>query len=559
LTRSLRIFQEKETLPDYQTHLPEKEKEELVVMRVTKNTKQIRPYVVCAILRDIEFSEESFQSFIDLQEKLHFNICRKRSLCAIGTHDLDTLKPPFLYDARAPNQIRFVALKEEKEMTAQELFEHYRTRDVCNVREYLPIIEHSPVYPVIYDSKDVVLSLPPVINGEHSKITLKTKNVFIESTCTDLTKANIALNVLVASFGEYCKKKFVVEQVKVIYDDFQEKKETETETEKKEPHYYFTPNFDSHVFTTTTNYINSLLGTTFTSNDIIKLLQRMSLHVQTKEIDGSETLQVWAPPTRGDILHPVDIIEDVAIAHGYNKLEKKLPEHQTIGSEQPLNALSDKIRDCVALCGFTEVLNWTLISKQESYDFMRIQDSGKADEVEHPKTHEFQICRINLLPGVLKTLHANVGKCSLPLDLFEVGDVVVADDEKALKARNERRLCAVTCSARQSGFEQIHGLLDRVMQQNNFEFLSQSDLQKKYNNRWPVDGKSIYGTRQMHYSITPSEKPTFFPHRQAAILVDGLTVGFFGVLHPLVLRNFGIYNVSNVMVSAIELNLEPFL
>ncbi|ETO29347.1 hypothetical protein RFI_07777 [Reticulomyxa filosa] len=579
LTKALRIFQEKEQLPSYQTYSPK----DPVVMRVTAATKKIRPYVVCAILRDIEFSEESLQSFIDLQEKLHFNICRKRTLCAIGTHDLDTLAPPFLYDARAPNDIRFIALKEEKEMTAKELFEAYRTRDICSLREYLPIIEHSPVYPIIYDSKGVVLSMPPIINSEHSKITIKTKNVFIESTCTDLTKANIALNILVTAFSEYCKKKFVVEQVKVVFD------KNESHDEKNnEPSHYVTPDFNSHVFTTSPSYVNQLLGTTFQVDHIVKLLQRMSLNVRVKE-NESEAIEVWAPPSRGDILHPVDIVEDVAIAHGYNNLEKRLPEHQTLGSEQPLNALSDKIRDCVALCGFTEVLNWTLISKQESYDFMRIPDLGKAVEVEHPKTHEFQICRTNLLPvllhnnddfvfargeegrkrrdptsvstlhGVLKTLHANIGKCSLPLHLFEVGDIVILDEEKAVKARNERRLCALTCSARQSGFEQIHGLLDRVMQQNSFEFLSQSELKEKHNNRWPCEGKNIYGTRQMYYSIVPSEKLTFFPHRQAAILVDGLVAGYFGVVHPLVLSNFGIYNVNNVMVSAIELNLEPFL
>jgi len=190
---------------------------------------------------------------------------------------------------------------------------------------------------------------------------------------------------------------------------------------------------------------------------------------------------------------------------------------------------------------------------------MRIADTKKAVEVDHPKTHEFQICRTNLLPGVLKTLQANVGKCPLPLYLFEVGDVVIIDPEKALKTRNERRLCALTCSAKQSGFEQIHGLLDRVMQQNNFEFLPQSVLKEKHGDRWPKEGKSIYGTRQMYYSIVPENKPTFFPQRQAAIVVDGLTLGYFGIVHPLVLKNFGIYNVSNVMVSALELNLEPFL
>ena len=65
------------------------------------------------------------------------------------------------------------------------------------MKAYLPIIKDSPVYPVIYDSNNVVLSMPPIINGEHSKISLSTKNVFIEATATDLTKAKIVLDIIV--------------------------------------------------------------------------------------------------------------------------------------------------------------------------------------------------------------------------------------------------------------------------------------------------------------------------------------------------------------------------
>ena len=66
-----------------------------------------------------------------------------------------------------------------------------------HLKAYLPIIKDSPVYPVIYDSNNVVLSMPPIINGEHSKISLNTKNVFIEATATDLTKAKIVLDIIV--------------------------------------------------------------------------------------------------------------------------------------------------------------------------------------------------------------------------------------------------------------------------------------------------------------------------------------------------------------------------
>ena len=83
------------------------------------------------------------------------------------------------------------------------------------LRQYLHIIRDSPVYPVIYDANRVVLSMPPIINGDHSKITLATRNVFIECTATDLTKAKIVLDMMVTMFSQYCDKPFTIEEAVV--------------------------------------------------------------------------------------------------------------------------------------------------------------------------------------------------------------------------------------------------------------------------------------------------------------------------------------------------------
>ncbi len=141
---------------------------------------------MAAVLRGVRFDKSRYNSFIDLQDKLHQNLCRKRSLVAIGTHDLDTVQGPFTYEALAPESIRFRPLNQTQEFTAVQLMELYSGDS--HLRHYLPIIRDSPVYPVIKDSNGVVLSLPPIINGNHSKITLDTTNVFIECTATDLTK-----------------------------------------------------------------------------------------------------------------------------------------------------------------------------------------------------------------------------------------------------------------------------------------------------------------------------------------------------------------------------------
>lgn len=92
---------------------------------ILPDTGRIRPFAVAAVLRNITFTKDSYDSFIDLQDKLHQNICRKRTLVAIGTHDLDTISGPFYYNAKAPEDIRFVPLNQQKEMNAVELMEFY--------------------------------------------------------------------------------------------------------------------------------------------------------------------------------------------------------------------------------------------------------------------------------------------------------------------------------------------------------------------------------------------------------------------------------------------------
>ena len=412
------------------------------------------------------------------------------------------------------------------------------------MKEYLPLIEDSAVYPVIYDADNVVLSLPPIINGEHSKIHRKTKDVLIECTANDLTKANIVLNTVVCMFSEYCSAQFTVEPVKVVYEGGDE---------------YVTPNFDAHEFKTNVEYINSNLGTDLSSEAMVDLLYKMGLHVNAAE-DG--TLSVRAPPTRSDILHPVDIVEDVAIAFGYNNLTFRLPERATTGKEFVLNSVADKLRETVAMCGFTEVLNWALISRKESFEYMLIDEAEKREMtvlLDKPKATQFEMCRINLLPGIFKTLSANIGQkaVSLPLRLFEVGDVVFHEKGSAVyevEARNERRLAAIICSRQQSGLEQIHGLLDRVMEQNVVHFLPQIVLEKQYNGQWPGDQGG-----KRYYSIKESNVPSFFPRRQAVVLVDGKAIGYFGIIQPKVLRNFAISTVTPVIVSALEINIECFV
>lgn len=511
LAQALRIFIGKDEVPDYKVRdLPVSS---MLKMHVKPETSWIRPFIVCAVLRGITFDEARYNSFIDLQDKLHQNLCRKRTLVAIGTHDLDTLEGPFTYEALAPSQIKFVPLKQEKEFRADELMEYYKSD--MKLKKFLHIIENSSVFPVIYDSKRTVLSLPPIINGAHSAITLKTKNVFIECTGTDLTKAKIVLNTMVTMFSMYCETKFEVEPVEVISPD------------EKSVIY---PDLSIWNLEMDLSYISRSIGVPLKENEVISLLAKMQLSAQSQ----NSKIRVSVPPTRSDILHKCDVMEDVSIAYGFNNIPKTKPKSLTQGKQHPLNHLSDLIRSEIAMAGFTEVLTWILCSYEENFSMVNRKDDKKtAVVIGNPRSSEFEVARTSLLPGILKTMGHNKDH-PRPIKIFEVGDIVVLDGQKDVGAANQRRLAALYCNSN-SGFEIIHGLVDRIMEVVGVPFVTVGD--------------------DSGYYIRPSHEPEFFPGRQASIIFKGKSIGAFGIVHPEVLARFDIPDPC----SMIEINIQPFL
>ncbi|KAH9747784.1 Phenylalanine--tRNA ligase beta subunit cytoplasmic [Citrus sinensis] len=486
----------------------------MLQMHVKPETSSIRPYVVCAVLRDISFDEASYNSFIDLQDKLHQNICRRRTLVAIGTHDLDTLQGPFTYEALPPSHINFVPLKQTRDFTADELMEFYKSD--LKLKKYLHIIENSPLYPVLYDQNRTVLSLPPIINGAHSAITLKTKNVFIECTATDLTKAKIVLNTMVTIFSEYCKRKYQVEPVEVVYADGRS---------------YVYPDLSAYNMEVSLSYINHTIGVSLEAEEVTSLLNRMQLHAERSASGNNQwNINVLVPPTRSDVLHPCDVMEDVAIAYGYNNIPKRKP-----ASVKPLalNEFSDLMRLEIAMNGFTEVLTWILCSSKEISTMLNRQTDESTAVVGNPRTSDFEVVRTTLMPGILKTIGHNKDHPK-PIKIYEVGDVVLLDEKKDVGASCRRRLAALYCGAN-SGFELIHCLVDRIMEVIGTPFVPVGD--------------------DTGYYIQRSDEPEFLPGRQASITHKGKHVGTFGIVHPEVLNNFDISDPCSFM----EIDIENFL
>lgn len=153
------------------------------------------------------------------------------------------------------------------------------------------------------------------IKGDHSKITLNTKNVFIECTATDLHKAEIVLDTMVTMFSEYCSAKYEIEAVEV------------TQVDGSVKNY---PTLSQRYEYIDSDYVNKKIGINIDDVKMAELLGRMGL---PSVVESPKKIKVKIPPTRSDILHACDIIEDVAIGYGFNNIIRTVPKTNCFSAE----------------------------------------------------------------------------------------------------------------------------------------------------------------------------------------------------------------------------------
>ena len=517
---NLNIFLGRVPPPKYT--IVEPKDHEIHTITVKPETAQVRPLVAGAVLRGVKFTKDRYDSFIALQDKLHANLARNRTLVSVGTHDLDTIRGPFTYEALPPKDIKFAPLNKTQVMDAEELMTLYETDR--HLGRFLHIIRDKPVYPVIYDADRVVCSLPPIINGDHSKITLDTTNIFIEITATDLTKLGIVTDMMVTMFSAYAAEPFTVEPVRIVSEHNNLTR--------------VTPDLKPRVTDVEVDYLNSCTGLDQTPEALCKLLSKMAYEAKPSPKDPN-LLEVAVPITRPDVLHQCDVMEDLAVCWGYNNLPRTEPNRSaTVGGPLMINKLSDIIRTEAAVAGWSEVMPLILCSHDENFDFLNRKDDGNtAIRLANPKTAEYQIVRTSLLPGLLKTIRENKGH-ALPLRIFEAADVGFKDESLERKARNERHFAAAWYG-KTSGFEIVHGLLDRLLLMLRTAFIvheegltgKSPDFEVKENPSKP-DG----------YWIEELDEPTFFHGHAASVHLrlngQEQRIGEFGILHPSVLEKF---------------------
>lgn len=399
---------------------------------VDPNLKNIRPYIAFGIIENVDLSGNKLKQIMDFQEDLHWVIGRDRKKVAIGIHNLDVIEPPFYYKAADPNEDSFIPLESEEEMTLREILDGHK-KGV----KYAHLINKFDKYPLILDANDNVLSMPPIINGELTKLTEDTKNILVDVTGTDEKAVNYALNIIMTSFAEVGGK---LQSLNVIYDD----REVET------------PNLMPKKKQVSVKNAEKIIGVDLTAFDIANYLENVRIGA---EIEADDTVQAIIPAYRVDILHEVDVIENIAVGYCFNKLEPELPEIATIASEDKGEVFDNLLREILTGMGFLETKSLMLTSEKVHYENMILKEDERVI-VAQPISVLGTMLRKNLLQGLMEFLEDNKHE-ELPQKIFEVGNVVYLDNNCETCTRDVKKIAgAVTHST--ANFTEIKSIVDSI-------------------------------------------------------------------------------------------------
>jgi phenylalanyl-tRNA synthetase beta chain len=462
-----------------------------IEMKVDPLVAGVRPFVVAFCARDVELTDEILVSYMNLQEKIHLTYGRGRRRMAIGFYDLDLVEPPIGYTLTDPDRNAFVPLEGEREMTpAQILTDHPKGR------EFGHLLSEFDRYPLLLDSTGQVLSMPPIINSNYlGRVTSDTRNLFVEATGMDFDTLSLGLNVLATSLAD---RGAGIESVSLLYED-------ETRV---------TPDFSESPSALDPNYCNRVLGLELKREETAELLRKARFHAE----QSGEIIEVGVPCYRGDIMHQNDLVEEIAIMYGYDRIEPIEPSIPTIGRQDPLEDFSDTVRELMIGLSFQEVMTFILTSHENVTDRMGSRPVELV-EIENPTTSSFSVFRPDILPSLLEFLARNT-HVAYPHRVFESGDVVVRKGEECL---TRRRLCFAWADSKLN-FTAMKGVVEAVMDSLGVEI-----------------------------QLRETSDPSFIEGRVASVLLEGKPIGIFGEVHPGVLTSWQI----PVPVLAAEIEMEP--
>jgi len=479
-------YGEAKGVPRYKT-----KKSDLRVI-VDPGMKSIRPYTVCAVVKDLHITPDVLSQMIQLQEKLSITFGRNRSEVAVGAYDYHKIKPPIRFMPVAPDGLRFAPLGFSEEMTPAKILKKHPKG-----LEYGHLLKGMKKYPIFIDADDNVLSMPPIINSDHTgKVTTSTRDIFIESSGFDLKFQLPALNVLVSALAD---RGGTVETVEVSYPDRK----------------LVTPDMNPRKTSVNADYANSVTGLGLTVKEMCSLLEKARYTAAPK----GKKIDLLYPCYRQDIMHQRDVIEDILISYGFNSIKPSPPGIVTRGGMSGMARLSEAAAESMIGLGFQEIMSYILTNKDHLF---RRMNTGEADvvEIENRVSANWYVFRNWMLPSLLDFLSRNRHR-EYPQMIFETGETVLPDREAETRSVSPVKLAAAV-SAHSVGYEKITSVLDAFL--------------------------SGFGVK---YSLETSGHGSFIKGRRADVVSGKAVLGTVGEIHPVVLNNWELENP----VAAFELDL----
>ncbi|MFB6085747.1 MAG: phenylalanine--tRNA ligase subunit beta [Halodesulfurarchaeum sp.] len=481
-------------------------------IEVADSVPDERPYVTGAVIRGLDLDETDLEAIIQLQEKLHATMGRKRAKGAIGVHDLTMLKGgsarggaenSIRYAGVEPDGDRFVPLDSDSAMTPAAVLTEHSTG-----REYADLVAEYDRYPAIYD--DIGLfSFPPVINGARTEVSTESRDLFVEMTGTDQWTIDRMLAIMVYALDARGGQ---VEEVQIAYPDRE----------------LVRPDLSLSTKTLSHDRVENTLGLDLEPAQVRELLERSGLEVDDAASGTTpDSYEVLVPAYRVDVLHPVDLVDDIGRAYGFNQLVPRYPDVSTVGARTEDSRHEEAVRDLLLGLGFEDLLNFNLTSPVELFDRMGLDPGAEAHGASDPPelvesySEDFTVLRTWALPSLVQVLENNTHR-SYPQHLAEIGFVAEIDESTVTNVA-ERRSVAAVLAEPEASYETAKGRLQALARNFGVEL------------------------------ETPSTShPSFIEGRVADVVLDGTVAGVIGELDPAVLEEHDL----EVPVSGFELDLE---
>ena len=456
-------------------------------VKVDKEVGKVRPYTACAVVKNLNLDDEKIREVVQIQEKLHVTYGRKRKKAAIGIYPLEKIEFPITFTARKPDEISFRPLEADKELTGMKILSQTSAG-----REYGHLLEGLTKFPIFVDAKGQTLSMPPIINSHDTgKINEKTTDVFIECSGHDFRTLRSCLNIIVCALSDMGGDIYSIE---LEYPD-------ETTT---------TPDLEPVRMNLDLEYINKRLGLELKEKDAKTLLERMGY--------GYEKGEVLVPAYRTDVIHQVDLGEDIAIAYGYENFEPELADCSTVGNEEPFEIFKNRIAHILVGLGLIETNTTNVTSWQLQNEMMNAE--MPCIKLKNALSSEYDTLRAWVIPSMMEVLSNNKHN-EYPQSIFGIGTVFKKKEGTETNVKEDERL-AVAMIGEDVDFTKIKQVMDY-----------------------------LFRSMDIAYEVNETEHPSFIPGRTGRTRVNGKDLAYIGEIHPAVLENWKL----EYPVGVLELNL----